>query len=105
MPKKATRVVLSEKEQEERRQITRRHRSEQQVVLRAQMVLAAAQGHSNARIARDLKVNVDTVRLWRDRWVALQGMELASLSVADRLQDEPRPGAKPPLTEEHHSPI
>ncbi len=105
MPKQATRVILSEKEQEELRQITRRHRSEQQVVLRAQMVLAAAQGHSNARIARDLKVNVDTVRLWRDRWVALQGMELASLSVAERLQDAPRPGAKPTFSEEQRCQI
>jgi DNA-binding transcriptional regulator YiaG len=100
MPKQATQVLLNEKEQEELRQITRRHRSEQQVVLRAQIVLAAAQRHSNARIARDLKVNVDTVRLWRDRWVALQGMELANLSVIERLQDAPRPGAKPTFSEE-----
>ncbi|MGH2638707.1 MAG: helix-turn-helix domain-containing protein, partial [Rhabdochlamydiaceae bacterium] len=28
----------------------------------------AAQGASNAQIARDLHINVDTVRLWRDRW-------------------------------------
>ncbi|HEU5374798.1 MAG TPA: hypothetical protein VFV38_05125 [Ktedonobacteraceae bacterium] len=48
MPKRATRVILNEMEQEELTQITRRHRSEQQVVLRARMVLAAAQGHGNA---------------------------------------------------------
>lgn len=69
------------------------------MVLRAQIVLAAAQGYSNARIARDLRMNVDTVRLWRDRWVALQGIELSSLSVAERLQDAPRPGAKPTFSE------
>lgn len=105
MPKQATQVILSEKEQEELRQITRRHRSEQQMVQRAQIVLAAAQGYSNARIARDLRINVDTVRLWRDRWVALQGIELSSLSVAERLQDAPRPGAKPTFSEEQRCQI
>jgi DNA-binding NarL/FixJ family response regulator len=55
--------LLSEKEQEELTQITRRHRSEQQMVLRAQIVLVAAQGYSNARIARDLKVNVGYCQL------------------------------------------
>lgn len=105
MPKRATQVTLSEKEQEELTQLTRRHRSEQQLVLRAQIVLAAAQGYSNARMARDLKVNVDTVRLWRDRWVALQRMELSSLSVAERLQDAPRPGAKPTFSQEQRCQI
>jgi putative transposase len=33
------------------------------------------------------------VRLWRDRWVALQPAPLEELSVADRLADAPRPGA------------
>ncbi len=100
MPKRATKVVLSEKEQEELTQISKRHRSEQQVALRARIVLAAAQGQSNARIARELEVNVDTVRLWRDRWVGLQGIDLKTLSIAERLQDAPRPGVKPKITAE-----
>ena len=33
--------------------------------LRAQIVLAAARGRDNARIAADLRVTVDTVRKWR----------------------------------------
>src|SRR5947209_1608728 len=89
MPKRATAVILSEKEQEGLLQITRRHRSEQQVVLRARIVLAAAQGSSNARIARELGVNVDTVRLWRDRWVGRQGIDLETWSLGERLQDAP----------------
>ncbi len=100
MPKRATRVVLSEKEQEELTQISKRHRSEQQMALRARMVLAAAQGHANAQIARELAVNVDTVRLWRDRWVGLQGIDLGTLSIAERLQDAPRPGVQPRITAE-----
>src|SRR6266567_4163992 len=105
MPKRATRLVLSEKEQEELSQISKRHRSEQQVALRARMVLAAAQGQPNARIARELEVNVDTVRLWRDRWVGLQGIDLETLSIAERLQDAPRPGVQPRITAEQRCQI
>jgi len=100
MPKRATTVVLSEKEQEGLLQITKRHRSEQQVVLRAHIVLAAVQGSSNAQIARELGINVDTVRLWRDRWVGLQGIDLETLSMAERLQDAPRPGVRPKFSTE-----
>jgi putative transposase len=105
MPKRATKVVLSEKEQEELTQISKRHRSEQQVALRARIVVAAAQGQSNAQIARELEVNVDTVRLWRDRWGGLQGIDLGTLSIAERLQDAPRPGVKPKITAEQRCQI
>ena len=88
-PNEQQQSILSEKEQEALVQITKRHRSEQQQVLRARIVLAAAQGHSNAQIARELAINVDTVRLWRDRWVGLQGIDLETLSLAERLQDAP----------------
>jgi transposase len=98
MPKRATQVVLTEKEQEALTRISRRYRSEQQVALRARIVLAAVQGHSNAAIARELQINVDTVRLWRDRWVGLQGLDVDTLSVAERLQDAPRPGKQPQIT-------
>jgi putative transposase len=100
MPKRATPIVLSEKEQEGLLQITKRHRSEQQVVLRARIVLAAAQGHANVQIASELGTNVDTVRLWRDRWAGLQGIDLETLSLSERLQDAPRPGVKPKFTSE-----
>ena len=100
MPKRATAVILNEKEQEGLLQITKRHRSEQQVVLRARIVLAAAQGSANVQIARELNVNVDTVRLWRDRWVGLQGIDLATLSLLERLHDAPRPGIKPKFSSE-----
>jgi len=100
MPKRATKVVLNEKEQEALTRISRRYRSEQQVAQRARIVLAAAQGHSNAQIARELDINVDTARLWRDRWVGLQGIDLDTLSITERLQDAPRPGKKPQITME-----
>src|SRR5436305_4621492 len=100
MPKRATAVILSEKEQEGLLQITKRHRSEQQVVLRARIVLLAAQGSANARIARELGINVDTARLWRDRWVGLQGIDLEKLSAEERLEDAPRSGKPSTITKE-----
>ena len=51
--------------------------------LRAQVVLAAARGRANARIAADLHVSVDTVRKWRGRFAA-RGL--------DGLADLPRSG-------------
>ena len=51
--------------------------------LRAQIVLAAARGRANARIAADLGVSVDTVRKWRGRFAA-RGL--------DGLADLPRSG-------------
>ena len=51
--------------------------------VRAQIVLAAARGRGNARIAADLKITVDTVRKWRGRF---GGRGLAGLA------DLPRPG-------------
>jgi putative transposase len=100
MPKRATQVVLSEKEQEGLVQLTKRHRSEQQQAQRARIILAAAPGNSNAQIARELQIHVDTVRFWRDRWVGLQGIDLETLSLAERLQDAPRPGTPPKFTAE-----
>ena len=44
MPKRATQVILTEKEREALVQITRRHRSEQQQAQRARIILASAQG-------------------------------------------------------------
>ncbi len=51
--------------------------------LRAQIVLAAARGRDNARIAADLRITVDTVRKWRGRF-AVRGL--------DGLTDLPRCG-------------
>ena len=51
--------------------------------LRAQIVLAAARGRDNARIAADLGITVDTVRKWRGRFAARS---------LDGLRDLPRPG-------------
>ena len=108
MPKRATALHLSEQEQEALTRLSRRHRSEQQVALRARIILAAAQGTSNAQIARELGINVDTVRLWRDRWANWQERDHEKRAEAPvplilRLQDAPRPGAVPKFTVEQRA--
>lgn len=70
------------------------------MALRAQVILAAAQGHSNAEIARTYDVALDTVRLWRQRWMAFQPIPLADLSAEERLSDAPRAGRTPRITAE-----
>jgi transposase len=64
------------------------------------MILAAAAGHNNAQIARCLGVDIDTVRLWRQRWLSFQGVSLEDVSVAERLADAPRPGHPTRITAE-----
>jgi transposase len=52
--------------------------------LRAQIVLAAACGRDNARIAADLRISADTVRKWRGRFAARGLAGLADLPRSGR---------------------
>lgn len=65
------------------------HKSEYRQRVRAQVVLHAARGRSNARIARETGLHIDTVRRWRGRF-ARQG--LAGLT------DRARSGRPPVFT-------
>ncbi|WP_433347172.1 IS630 family transposase [Microtetraspora malaysiensis] len=49
------------------------HKTEYRLRLRAQVVLHAARGRSNARVARETGLHLDTVRTWRGRF-AEQGL-------------------------------
>ncbi|MGZ9235663.1 MAG: helix-turn-helix domain-containing protein, partial [Anaerolineales bacterium] len=70
----------------------------QQIALRARIVLAAAGGLKNKEIAQTYDVTLDTVRLWRNRWVKLQDISLDDLRLEERLTDAPRPGAPAKIT-------
>ncbi|HKG27822.1 MAG TPA: helix-turn-helix domain-containing protein [Thermomicrobiales bacterium] len=85
-------LTLSAAERDALQQLVRRHTTPQQLAVRARIVLAAADGRNHRQIARDLGVGVDTARLWRQRWLALQAVALADLSVAERFADAPRAG-------------
>ena len=91
-------VDLTDAERQELEKLVKRHSTEQQIALRARIVLAAAGGKSNAQIGRELQVTVDTARLWRQRWLDLQPIPASELNAEERLQDLPRPGAPARLT-------
>jgi putative transposase len=83
---------LTGEERRELEALARRHKTGQQVADRARIVLLAADGKNNSEIARELALEPDTARLWRQRWLGLSGMASRELGVADRLSDAPRSG-------------
>lgn len=95
---KAQVVHLSDVERAGLEKLIKRHQIGQQIALRARIVLEAAQGKKNQEIREKYGVSLDTVRLWRNRWVKLQDISLEDLSIEDRLQDRPRPGAPARIT-------
>ncbi len=96
----ATPITLTEAEQEGLVSLVRRHTTAQQIVLRARIVLAAAAGQTNVQIVEQVGLSRESVRLWRDRWAALQEIPLVEVSVAERLADAPRPGTPARITAE-----
>ena len=95
---KPIRIDLSETEKQELQKLVRRHTVGQQIALRGRIVVLAAEGKKNTEISKELNVTLDTVRLWRGRWLELQSIALDDLSVEERLQDLPRPGAPSRIT-------
>lgn len=91
-------IELSDKARRDLEKLVARHTIGQQKAQRARIILKAAEGKNNADIAREVKQSIDMVRLWRRRWHALAPIELDDLSVEERLDDLPRPGAPPRLT-------
>jgi len=74
------------------------HKTEQQIVKRAQIILRASQGQSNNQIKRELELTADTVRLWRGRWQLLSPIPLEQMSGKERLEDLARPGSPARIT-------
>ena len=99
MPIPTAQVVnLSDAERQGLEKLIKRHHVGQQIALRARIVLAAASKQKNQEIAQAYNITLDTVRLWRNRWIKLQDLALDDLSLEDRLQDAPRPGAPARIT-------
>jgi transposase len=63
-------ITLTDQDRAELELLARARKAPLRAVQRAWIVLAAADGQPNARIARDLGVHVDTVRTWRGRFAA-----------------------------------
>jgi len=86
-------IDLTQQMRQELEQLTRRAKTPQQIALRAHIVLLAADGLNNAQIARQLAISIDATRLWRKRWLDLAVLPPQEISVQERLEDLPRPGA------------
>jgi transposase len=80
-------LTLADDERSKLTAWTRRPKTAQRLALRARIVLAAADGHTNTAIAADLRITLQTVGKWRRRFLDRR---------LDGLTDEPRPG--PPRT-------
>jgi transposase len=86
-------IELSDNVRHELEKLVARHTTGQQKAQRARIILKAALGKNNAEIAREINQSIDMVRLWRRRWCELEPIGLDDLSVEERLEDLPRPGA------------
>jgi transposase len=80
---RARQIVLTASERRRLKKLAHSRTASYQQVVRVRIVLDAARGYSNNKIARRQSVVVDTVRLWRGRY-ADQGL--------DGLKDRPRSG-------------
>ena len=104
----ASPIQLSPIQQELLQRMVHRTKSEHRLVKRGHIILEAAQGTSNTKIAQHRQVDYETVRRWRDRWHAaearLQVVEatgkpkLLSQAIEVLLTDEQRPGAPATFT-------
>jgi transposase len=91
-------VKLTDAQRQGLKKLVTRHTVGQQIALRGRIVLAADEGKNNTQIAKEQGTTLSTVRLWRQRWVDLQPISLDDLSLEERLQDLPRPGAPARIT-------
>ena len=85
-------ITLSESEQDELESLAKRPSTPQQLALRANIILRAAQGDSHGSIAHAFGISKAMSRRWQRRWLALSPRELP---VSERLQDAYRSGTPP----------
>lgn len=95
--------------------IVRRSTSAQRLVKRSRVILLAVSGIPNTQIAKQVQVDHETVRRWRDRWRAaearVQAIEATGKpkelgqAIEALLTDEQRPGAPSPFTFEQYMQI
>lgn len=69
-PPRARPVALTASERHRLKKMAYGHKTPYQARQRATIVLLAARGRSNVRIAAQTRMHVDTVRMWRGRFAA-----------------------------------
>lgn len=83
-------LELHDEERAELQRWVRRGKTAQDLALRARIVLACAEGLSNAQVRREIGVSAPTVTKWRQRFVEHR---------MGGLTDEPRPGRPRTITD------
>lgn len=84
MPRIKKTIRLTEEEKEQLIKVVNGQKSEQRLVLRSSIILMLAGGQSEKEVAKELGVDIKTVRKWRDRY---------TVGGFDALKDLPRSGA------------
>jgi len=107
--KSATKIELSEKEEKILKENAAGTHTPLHIKTRSEIILRASKGESNNAIERDMKLNSETVKLWRDKYGAqseeLRQTEAASphkmrRKIEEILTDAPRAGAPPKFGDE-----
>ena len=88
----ATALPCDAKQKKRLEDLVRAGKTPQKVALRAKIVLLAARGLSNNRIAKEMQTTRPTVLLWRTRF--------ERFGYPGLLKDWQRPGRKPKISEE-----
>jgi transposase len=92
MPRAPARALrLAGRELQELLQVSRHRSTPQSIVLRTEIVLGAAEGVANKKLARQLATTLPTVLLWRKRY--------ESEGLAGILEDRPRSGRPKQISE------
>jgi transposase len=90
-------ILLSDQERVTLRTWARSRSEPQRLVQRSQIILLAAEGVENQKIAEQLRTSRPTVQLWRERFLALRTSGLE--------KDAPRPGRLPPISDQKRAAI
>lgn len=96
MARLAAPIELTEEQRQTLETIVRKHTNPHQLVIRARIILLAAQGQGIRATATHLHIARGRVQSWRRRWLTAP----AGAGVAQRLADLPRPGAPATYTPE-----
>ena len=95
--KQAIKIILSDEERAMLNKIAHNNRSEHRQVVRAKIVLLAAEGKQNIEIAADLGISRQNVARWRDRY--------SEKGISGIMKDAPRGGRPTVLTREKRDEI
>ena len=95
---KKTRILLSDKEREELEKLSRKLNAPYKIVIRAKIILMAAEGKSHQDISRKIDIRPEAVTKWVKRWNETSNFK--NSDVESRLQDLQRSGSPNKFTPE-----